>query len=55
MVDVGKEVMIVVEGPTKSSSARSVVAAAEGRPEIMVGLEGRVKRIREAHSLRLSP
>jgi hypothetical protein len=55
MVDVGREVMIVVEEAAKSSSARMVVAAAEGRLGSMVELKGRVKKRRAAQVVMLSP
>jgi hypothetical protein len=55
MMDVGREVMIVVEGAAKSPSAMMVDAAAEGRLESMVELEGRVKERRTEQVMMLSP
>jgi hypothetical protein len=57
MVDVGREVMIVVEveESAESSSGRMVDAAAEGMLDIMVELEGRVKKRRAAQVVMLSP
>jgi hypothetical protein len=57
MVDVGRAVMIVVEvvESAESSARRMVDAAAEGMLEIMVELEGRVKKRRAAHVVMLSP
>jgi hypothetical protein len=57
MVDVGREVMIVVEveESAEPSARRMVDAAAEGMLEIMVELEGRVKKRRAAQVVMLSP